>query len=117
MFHLHYKAQQNIWMVSKKKDSLKHKLEQRPSPRGVMEKQAKQLGYKTDAAPSLQQTIRSLGKEMVKDALDKALRQRPSAEEAGHGVDTKNAAAIQGAMHELDMAQKRDSISKSMKNR
>mmetsp|Transcript_1625 Transcript_1625/g.1351 ORF Transcript_1625/g.1351 Transcript_1625/m.1351 type:complete len:828 (+) Transcript_1625:101-2584(+) len=101
--------------IEQKKDKLGNALANRPTPRGVMDKQAGQLGYETNAAASLQQTIKDLGREMIKNALDKALRERPSAAEAG--IDTKSAPSIQGAMHELDMAQKRDSVSRSMKRR
>eukprot|EP00483_Globobulimina_turgida_P006962 UN06976 len=104
--------------VQRKKDKLAAALGNRPSPRGVMERQVGQLGYDIRAAASLQQTIKELGREMLKDVLERALRERPSAQEvASVGVDVKNAAAIQGAMHDLAAAQRRDSVSKAMKDR
>merc|ERR1712039_20630 len=104
--------------IQQKKDKINSTLQSRQSVEDVMERQSQSLGYDIHAAPSLQATIKSLGREMIKDALDKALRGRMSVAEAAlHGVDVKNAALIQGTMHDLEMAQKRDSISKSMKRR
>jgi len=104
--------------IKQKMDKIGNTLQNRQSVEDVMAQQSQSLGYEISAAPSLQATIKSLGTQMVKDALDKALRGRMDLNEAAlHGVDVKNAASIQGAMHDLEMAQKRDSISKTIKRR
>jgi len=88
--------------IQQKKDKLSSALANRPSPRGVMDKNVAQLGYDKDVAPSLQATILHLGREMIKNTISRALKQRPSAIESG--INTNAAPAIQGAMHDLEMA-------------
>jgi len=100
--------------VQQKKDKLSSALQQRPTPRGVMQKQVTEMGYDSKVAANLQQTIKHLGRAMLTDFLENELRERPSAHDIG--VDVKTAPKLQSAMHDLQKAQKRDSISRGLKD-
>merc|ERR1712013_299652 len=78
--------------VQRKRDILKRGLAEREAVSEVMSAKVKSMGYADGmgADGSLQQTIKDLGREMVKDALQRALRRRPSVDEAGHGVASTN---------------------------
>eukprot|EP00485_Elphidium_margaritaceum_P023339 CAMPEP_0202711532 /NCGR_PEP_ID=MMETSP1385-20130828/23318_1 /ASSEMBLY_ACC=CAM_ASM_000861 /TAXON_ID=933848 /ORGANISM="Elphidium margaritaceum" /LENGTH=809 /DNA_ID=CAMNT_0049371285 /DNA_START=29 /DNA_END=2458 /DNA_ORIENTATION=+ len=104
--------------TAQKKDKLSTALKQREDVHDVMQKQMVSLGYDANVAPSLTQTIKELGRAMIKDKLEQALKMRPSAEAVQRvGVDVKHASKIQSAMHDLEYAQRRDSISKNIQQR
>lgn len=78
-----------ILEVQRTKDKLSNALKDRPSNPVVMEQQSKAMGYMVDAAPSLQQTIKELGREMIKDTVAQSLRLKLDQNGSNHKI-TKN---------------------------
>ena len=126
--------------VQQKKDTLNNALANRPTPKGVMEKQAGQMGYSTDSKVdgSLQQTIKDLGREMLKDVIRESLKSKLEAmeDDEKHGTDSNDpsqpprhrrrassfdsatlAPSLQGIANKLAMEQKKNTLKEQLSSR
>eukprot|EP01083_Nonionella_stella_P214754 773537_1 len=111
--------------IQQKKDKLSAALQTRPSPRGVMNKQVEQLGYDISVASTLQQTIKNLGKEMIKDTLnalfknnikEKNINRKRASSIESFDVE-KLAPTLQLIANKLAMEQKKNTLSAQLNSR